>query len=266
LDDMKADLADMAAKVASQKPKHSGTVTIGGQPVDVYFAAGLAEENRKKAFDDRKFQGWCKGLAAEVEAGHLKISSIEFQSIDMFGPNVGFIKFKAAIKDGNGKDVPSIVFARGGAVAILPVLIGDDNQRYTILTVQRRVPIADMTYEEVPAGMLDQSQDFKGVAAKELEEETGIKIHGKDLIDLTPDSNGIVPSAGGCDEMIKLYAFEQKVSNAKLDEFKGKLTGNLEEGESITLKVVPLNTIYQLTDVKAICALTLYEQMKSRQK
>ena len=42
--------------------------------------------------------------------------------------------------------------------------------------MQPRVPTGRYSFVELPAGMLDQSGDFAGVAAKELKEETGIEV------------------------------------------------------------------------------------------
>ena len=40
----------------------------------------------------------------------------------MFGPRVGFIKFKADIVNEEGSFLPGIVFMRGGAVTMLVIL------------------------------------------------------------------------------------------------------------------------------------------------
>ena len=90
----------------------------------------------------------------------------------MFGPRVGFIKFKArALVDIGGSEgddgvieVPGIVFMRGGAVGIL-VILECEGVEYTIVTYQARVPVGDHNLPEIPAGMLDGSGNFKGVAA-----------------------------------------------------------------------------------------------------
>ncbi len=71
--------------------------------------------------------------------------------------------------------VPGIVFMRGGAVSILPIL-QCDGQRHVLLCRQPRLPVGLAQFPEIPAGMLDGSGKFSGVAAKELEEETGIVI------------------------------------------------------------------------------------------
>lgn len=49
--------------------------------------------------------------------------------------------------------------------------------------------------------MIDESGDFVGVAAAEIEEETSIKIRKEDLLPL----GSYYPSPGGCDEEIFMY-------------------------------------------------------------
>ena len=71
--------------------------------------------------------------------------------------------------------IPGIVFMRGGAVSILPVLECGD-ERFVLLVRQPRLAVGFAAFPEIPAGMLDGSGKFSGVAAKELQEETGIEI------------------------------------------------------------------------------------------
>ena len=110
----------------------------------------------------------------QEQIGVLFIKAVEVQSVDMFGPRVGFIKFKstAVINIGGPEGavmVPGIVFMRGGAVGIL-VILECEGKEYTILTYQARVPVGVHNLPEVPAGMLDGSGNFKGVAADEIAE------------------------------------------------------------------------------------------------
>ena len=78
-----------------------------------------------------------------------KLKSLTIQSVDMFGPRVGFIKFKADITDSSGTNIPSIVFMRGGAVGMM-ILIAceEDRKQYTVLTVQPRVPVGKYNFPE----------------------------------------------------------------------------------------------------------------------
>jgi 8-oxo-dGTP pyrophosphatase MutT (NUDIX family) len=78
---------------------------------------------------------------------------------------------------------------RGHAVAILLFV----NEKL-LLVEQYRVPVQSSLLE-APAGMIDESGDFGGVAAKEIEEETSIKINKELLKPL----GSYFPSPGGSD-------------------------------------------------------------------
>jgi hypothetical protein len=92
------------------------------------------------------------------------VVQIHIQSVDMFGPRVGFVKLRSesqvlvASQDADGShptviDVPGIVFMRGGSVGVL-IILACEGEEYTILTYQARVPAADHNLPEIPAGML----------------------------------------------------------------------------------------------------------------
>jgi hypothetical protein len=103
------------------------------------------------------------------------IEGLHFQSVDMFGPNIGFLKFKAACFDrASHQFLPGIVFMRGGSVGILVVLVAEDTgEEFTVAVKQPRMPTGDFDSMEITAGMLDNDGNFAGKAAEELAEETG---------------------------------------------------------------------------------------------
>jgi ADP-sugar diphosphatase len=188
----------------------------------------------------------------------LFVKKIIVQSIDMFGPRVGFVKFKttalvdvgcisassgaesadessgmvatAAASSTSGLiEVPGIVFMRGGTVGVL-IILECEGTDFTILTVQARVPVADSALPEIPAGMLDGSGNFRGVAADEIAQECHMEIKADDLVDLTELAygdrwRGVFPSAGGCDEFIRLYLYRRTVEPNVLRQLEGRLTG-----------------------------------------
>lgn len=134
----------------------------------------------------------------------------------------------------NGTPVPGAAFLRGGAVAILTMIKdATSNNMYVVNTIQPRVPGSDAQCEEIPAGMIDSANNFAGVAAKEMQEETGMEIKKEELNKI----GEMYPSIGGCDEFIILYRVIKEMDSAKIKELQGKLAGNLEEDEVITLKV-----------------------------
>lgn len=180
---------------------------------------------------------------------------------------------------------------------MLIVLIPDDadtnthDEAHVLLTVQPRIATGSLGFVELPAGMMDAENNFAGKAASEIEEELGLVIKEEELTCLTDKvaeirrekkkiegSKGereretlpfaMYPSAGGCDEYIKIFAHEKRVRRSQLQEWQGKLTGLRDAGEMITLKVVPLEDLWLEggMDSKALAALTMYTQLKHWEK
>ena len=84
---------------------------------------------------------------------------------------------------------------------------------------------------EIPAGKLNAGEDPKIAAARELEEETGVKAELKHLLD-------IYPTPGYTDEIIHIYlAQDYKVTKQKLDE-----------GEFLNYSFIDLETVLKMID------------------
>lgn len=261
------------------------TINIHGKSVPV--TASHSSIDIARCLTAKPLNDWAASIDKE-----LCIEQITIQSVDYFGTRVGFLKFDAHASF-NGKKIPSIVFMRGGAVSILVLLrCIDSGQRWVVCCRQPRVPVGQASLLELPAGMLDDSGSFVGVAAKELEEETGIKIGVADLVDLTAlalglskdfetrdkssssgdkhEDNttslsrmpGVYPSAGGCDEFLRLLLFRKDLPIAEIDTLRGKATGNIAEGECIVLELVRYDQLWrQCTDMKALSSMILYEKL-----
>ncbi|KAG6045170.1 hypothetical protein E4U17_000267 [Claviceps sp. LM77 group G4] len=213
------------------------------------------------------------------------LRSVQVQSFDRFGnQRLGFVKVAASISNASGESLPAIALLRGPSVAMLVMLIPDDvpeesKERYVVLTVQPRVPAGSLAFVELPAGMVDDSGSFKGAAAKEIEEELGLKIHEDELVclsqladDAVKDSANegeqlpaaVFPSAGGCDEYVTIYCYEKRIPRAQLNDWSGRLTGLRSEGEKITLKVVHMKDLWKegARDAKCLAAVALWEGLK----
>lgn len=225
---------------------------------------GVTTAQVNALMESSKFCEWFEALKLKCEEEGWTAKRITVQSIDMFGKKVGFAKLKVDIVDRDGVRLPGIVFMRGASVAILVILVCiEENSEYVLLTVQPRIAVPEERFLEIPAGMMDDEGSFTGVAAKELEEETGIRIWyaDEDLFDLDPEhsSRGYYPSPGGCDEQIKLFLYKKHVTLRELKEMQGRLTGVLAEGERITLRVEAIDSVLRHTkDMKTLAALCLY--------
>ncbi len=203
------------------------------------------------------FAKWYNGIVRDFpECKYIKILEVY-----PFGPAEraagGFILADAFIPREDGKPpIPGCAFIRGDAVGVF-VCIRSGDQKYVITTVQARVPSGSRTYEEIPAGMLDKDKNFKVVAIKELWEEVGLTANESEMMYL----GDMYPSPGGCDEKIGLFYVEKEMSVEELDSLKGKCTGEIKEGEVITLRVRPLADFKravssgEITDSKAHSAL-----------
>jgi ADP-sugar diphosphatase len=202
--------------------------------------------------------------------------------------------------------LPGAVFLRGGSVAILvrlphltmytttsnktkiivqPADASGDDEKHVILTVQPRTAAGSLAFTEIPAGMLD-GDSFKGSAANEIAEEAELTVNESDLInmselaseDAAPQGSSdeiqesieaaMYPSVGACDEFIPLFLCQKRLSRRHMEWLKGKATGLRDEGENITLRLVPLNKAWREAsrDAKALAALALYAGLKDEQK
>eukprot|EP01086_Lenisia_limosa_P003552 TRINITY_DN18134_c0_g1_i1.p1 TRINITY_DN18134_c0_g1~~TRINITY_DN18134_c0_g1_i1.p1 ORF type:complete len:283 (-),score=102.74 TRINITY_DN18134_c0_g1_i1:68-916(-) len=237
------------------------SVTIKSQEVPVSCHSSIKVED---ALESSLFKNWM----ADMESSTLTVKNIDIQCIDMFGPRVGFLKIKCDVFDTAGKRVPGICFLRGGAVGVLPVLHCNGEQ-YTLLTTQPRVPIGASQFPEIPAGMIDAEHHFAGVAAKEMKEETGLVMEASEMIDLTHMAygdkyKGMYPSAGGCDEFLRLYLWEKDVDQSLIDDLHGKDTGAENENENIILRVIKLEDLWrEAPESKALACLALGGQLSA---
>jgi len=206
----------------------------------------------------------------------LLVDKVHIQFIDMFGPRIGFVKFEVAARKWNEKTnqvafVPGVIFMRGGAVGILCILIeAETGAEYALITLQPRLPVGASDFPEIPAGMLDgepNHQKFAGKAAKEMSEETMLEIKDTDLYDLTSIAystkhRGIFPSAGGCDEFLRLFLYRRYMSQETLQLLRMAHTGD-GASEVIKLKLVPLEDLWrEAPDAKALSALYLYTKFQ----
>ncbi len=225
-----------------------------------------------------------KSKSHTFHAAPYKLRKINIQSVDFFGGGrVGFIKLRAEVSNDDGEKLPGSVLLRGGSVGMMLVLQPADvpkdteDEKQVILTLQPRIPAGSLTLPELPAGMLDDSGTFRGAAAKEIEEETGLKVPAEDLINMTelalPKAlneedeylqQGVYPSPGGCDEFVPLFLWQKRIPRGQMKEWQGKLTGLRDHGEKITLMLAPLDQVWKVggRDAKVLSAWALYEGLR----
>lgn len=205
------------------------------------------------------FVDWCKNLDPRFN-----VRAIHIQSVDWFGPRIGFVKLNVDIVDPDGKFVPGIAFLRGGSVVILVVLT-HQGESHTVIVKQARAPVGRFELPEIAAGMLDGSGHFTGKAAAEMKEELGLEIDAGKLVDLTElvygdEFPGIYATPGGSDEFFRVMLYQQEVDD--LSVFQDRQTGLAAEGESISTEVIPMCDLCQrCPDAKTLAAMMLFTFM-----
>lgn len=237
--------------------------------------------DKETLYNFAPFKNWITGLESSIAFEnvkgnkHFELRSIEIQSIDLFGSNkIGFLKLKADLIHPNGKPLPGVAVLRGGSVAMLVILQESDSQekrQHIVLVDQPRLPAGATSFLEIPAGMIDEENNgeardnvFVGAAARELEEEIGLKIaSARDLIDLT-NGKEFYLSPGLLDETMRLYLHKVEMPKKDIEAMQGQLRERTEgsENEVITLRIVPIEDIHSagVRDAKTFLALGLYSQ------
>lgn len=239
-------------------------ININGEKVPI-----LGDESEAIS-DSVLFKEWLSRIDPSF-----KIRSIEIQSVDMSHKDASvpfFIKLKADVVYPNGNKFETVVFIRGGAVAIVCFLLCE-GETYVATTLQPRFPVGHII-SEIPAGMIDNGEFARDAAIRELEEESflvsSLGITPEDIIDLHNEVYGenfpgIFLSPGGTSEYVRIFAIEKDISREMLDKLQGSHTGLAEEDEDITLQILKHDdAIRTCPDAKILAAFTLYEFYKKK--
>jgi ADP-sugar diphosphatase len=254
--------------------------------INVQLTNGLTlDEHALISF--KAFKDWLDSLTRNLklqnDSGHAfqsdpwVLKEVVILSVTIFETGViGFMTVEAKLR--RIRDSPTaldrVVFLRGGSVAVLMILRPKEakHERYVILTEQPRIGACGMSFLEIPAGMLDDSDNITGKAIQEIKEETGFTIHQDELINMTELALGqaqskedlqsaMYMSPANLDESIHLLLWEKELDRKEIESLKGKLTGLRKQGEMITLRVCDYEVLWKegARDAKTLGAWALYE-------
>lgn len=229
----------------------------------VTFSAEISSTDQMVVLQSPLWRGWLSRIQAQfvVQAVHFSSADI----ISRHGQKTPlFIKLKATATDLEGKPQHGITVLRGGAVGVL-VVLRCEGKPYLLLVDQPRFPLAERHCLEIPAGILDWSDNPVEIALAELREEAQIEARADELVDLTAwwdaDSTGFAASCGLLDETIRLYAVERTVSADELRAHDGREQNYQDEHEWIQTVVLPYEeAARRFRDGKCFVALFLYER------
>jgi len=168
----------------------------------------------------------------------------------------------------DGNKLPSIIFIRGHASIVVPLVINRDTEvKQYLMVKQRRIASGEICLE-FPAGMLDTNiYNPVNVAMTELFEETGISLPEKELFPLSDSL--LYSSPGASDEGIYYFGCRIILSNSEFQSLEGQIHGNLSENEKIILTLKSREEAEaQLTSLQACLGFYLFEEYykKSNEK
>lgn len=191
--------------------------------------------------DSHKYKLWKRKL----ENSGLNILQIE--EVYSRRKSDGEILFSLLMTDATtpeGDKIPPICFLKGEVVCVLICFIEKESRKkYLLLVKQRRICNGDYTYEH-PAGMLDSESDAAAVAAREVFEETGIKVAKEELTRLLDKPS--YPSTGTSDETMYFYFCEIELSAVEIQSYHNQHRGIASDHERITTYVAPFKEGHKL--------------------
>jgi 8-oxo-dGTP pyrophosphatase MutT (NUDIX family) len=170
-------------------------------------------------------------------------------SLDVWpGPRIGFVELEVNYT-ANGIASSERIILSGGSVEVVPLIrCSGDGKLYTLLVEQPRIGCGKLTLE-YPAGMADDSTDFRGVAIRELEEECGLRAAEDDLIDLgelyTPSARfALFPAM--FDESMAVFLLKKNMTEEEIRAWDRR-SGGVDEEEQIVTKVVEFKEVPLIT-------------------
>ena len=188
---------------------------------------------------------WLSRISKEIDLIEARVVDI-----NMFGKRVGFVEIDADYI-WKGEKRNERFFLSGKSVFIVVLFKTEKSSSYyTVLVKQPRIACGKQLLE-FPAGMADDSTDYKDVAIRELEEECGIIADDKELNELSDFLN---TSQLICDDMAKVFFIVKNETLENVKKFENKTFG-ADEDEVITLKIHKLDDVPYLTeDIVTKCA------------
>jgi 8-oxo-dGTP pyrophosphatase MutT (NUDIX family) len=149
-----------------------------------------------------------------------------------------FALIDADIRSPEGHELPNIVFIRGDACLVVPLVCNRGTGEERFLMVRQRRAGNGSCSLEFPAGMLDNEVDDPlGVAARELAEETGLRVSAADLFPLC--GKKLFSSVGACDEGIYYFGSVIEIDNKEWRSLAtGPSAGIPDENERISVALM----------------------------
>lgn len=175
-----------------------------------------------------------------------------------------FALIDAEVISAEGTRLPNIIFIRGDACLIVPLIRNRDTREERFLMIRQRRIGSGLMSLEFPAGMLDNATgNPRGVAAREFSEETGISIRESKLFPLC--ERKLFSSVGASDEGIFYYGCIKELDDSACRALAGSKTGNPEENEHIRVALVTRDeAVAEASSGQVRLGLFLFDEYRKR--
>jgi ADP-sugar diphosphatase len=175
-----------------------------------------------------------------------------------------FALLKAEVVSAEDTRLPDIVFIRGDACLIVPLIRNRDTGEERFLMIRQRRIGSGMMSLEFPAGMLDEETgNPRGVAARELAEETGIDVPENELFPLC--GRKLFSSVGASDEGIFYFGCIRELDDTAYRALTGRQGGNPDEQEHIQVTLMTREeAINEASSGQVRLGLYLFEEYRNR--
>jgi 8-oxo-dGTP pyrophosphatase MutT (NUDIX family) len=175
-----------------------------------------------------------------------------------------FALLEADVVSSEGTRLPNIIFIRGDACLIVPLMRNSATGEERFLMIRQRRIGSGLLSLEFPAGMLDNDTDDPlGVAIRELAEETGLTIAAEELFPLC--DRKLFSSVGASDEGIYYFGCVKELDNERFRTLAGTTTGSPDENEHISVTLVTRNEAEaEASSLQVHLGLYLFERRHKR--
>jgi ADP-sugar diphosphatase len=172
-----------------------------------------------------------------------------------------FGMFEVDAVDPAGNKLLPYVLVRGHACVIVPVVRNADTGEERFLMVRQRRTGNGQLCLEFPAGMLDREiDDPMGVARREVEEETGLKLDRSQFFPL--HDKPLFSSVGLQDEAVLYYGCRAELCDKEYRAFEGRISGSKAEGEHIQVTLMTREQAEkEATSLQVMLGFCLYQRL-----
>jgi 8-oxo-dGTP pyrophosphatase MutT (NUDIX family) len=150
------------------------------------------------------------------------------------------------LKDGKIYNFIRHVFETGPAVSVLPYFYDKKKKDWFVILVKQYRPAVDAICLEAPGGLTHDGKNLKSEMARELLEESGIKVKISDIKIVGKQHL----ATSFCDQVVHLGIVDLKINSCDdLEHLFKKNHGLINEREFTEVVVVPISKVIEKADL-----------------